>query len=132
MQQIDNGSVRELRRQKFTFQFVPGQAAHKLSTLQPLMQDVFSQPSVANWQQYLGETDAATLATANAAGPTVLEAAVFTGSNAKGAFELQVDFHTPHPSWQAHRQTRHVAFVACVEAFEAKGLKLAHFPAAPS
>jgi hypothetical protein len=45
---------------------------------------------------------------------------------------FEVDFSTPHPSWQAFKQTRHLAFVACVEAFEANGLKLAHFPITPS
>ncbi len=131
-QQIDNASMRDLRRQKFTFQFLPGQPVQKLSSLQTLVQDVFSQPHVANWQQYLEEADQATRAAAEAAGPTNLEAAVFSGTNAQGALVFEVDFSTPHPSWPAHKQTRHLAFVACVEAFEANGLKLAHFPTAPS
>ena len=96
------------------------------------MQDVFSQPHVANWQQYLEKTDQATRTKAEAAGPTNLEGAAFSGTNDQGALVFEVDFSTPHPSWQAFKQTRHLAFVACVEAFEANGLKLAHFPITPS
>ena len=130
-QQIDNGSMRDLRREKFLFQLLPDQPAQNLSSLQTLMQDVFKQPEIAQWQQYMEETDAATRAAAEAAGPTKLEAAVFTGANTQGALVFEVNFSTPHPSWQAFRQTRHLAFLAIVAALETKGIKLAHFPALP-
>ena len=123
--------MRDLRREKFLFQLLPDQPAQNLSSLQTLMQDVFKQPEIAQWQQYMEETDAATRAAAEAAGPTKLEAAVFTGANTQGALVFEVNFSTPHPSWQAFRQTRHLAFLAIVAALETKGIKLAHFPALP-
>ena len=129
-QTIDNKSMRDLYREKFKFQLLPGQPAQKLSSLQTLTQGIFRQPAIANWQQYMGGTDTATRAAAMAAGPTRLELAVFSGTNEKGALVFEVDFTVPYPNWPAYSQTRHLALVACVEALEAKGIKLAHCPTA--
>ena len=101
---IANTSMRELRREKFAFQFQPNQPAAKLAAVQGLVREVFKQPAVADWQQYLPEgmgfeaRDAA-----DAAGPTKLEAAVFTGANATGALAFEISWAQPHPNWDSFR-----------------------------
>jgi hypothetical protein len=116
-----------LLRGRFKFQLQPGQSPKKLAKLQTLIEQVFRQPAVANWQQYLGAAGSSDASAEAAAGPTQLEQAGFSGVNDRGALVFDVVFVTPHPSWGAFVRTRHVALLACVAALEGEGVKLAHF-----
>ena len=140
---VENNSMYELRRAKVELQLAPVQSAAKLASVRKMVQKVFAQPAVADWQQYLPKGAAAA---ERKKGPTQLEEAFFTVRappcpplpslrdlnlgwllrqevNTHGALVFNVVFMTPSADVDSHKIVRHEAIMGIMRGLEQAGVE---------